>query len=429
MVFNMMVVMLVVISSLSARAGNLKAGAGRYSITPPASEFPYKPDNEDLSYVGVRHPVYARALVLDDGEQRVVVVLLEVTKVPIPQQLVAAAAKEAGIDESHVIIAATHTHNVLLATYHGGDMPSVIAREIERVRKGTIEAVREAVTNLEPAGISFSRGKAWVNMNNGQRSGLKTRYDPEGPSDKTLDIIRVANLNGEPIALLINYATHAEVMFRSVTKDNGYEVTGDIPGVVSNILEDNAVGAPVVLFSCGAEGDQLSLFTSRQPAGLLPATDEGSAGWALLNVQAHRLANSVLETLSMTSTGEQHVKLHASSGMVSCPGQKLRINPRTNEVTIEERPPVDIKLTVVRLNDIAIVGVAGDVASEIGTAIRAASPIPNTMLMTMLAGSVGYILSDASYEQPGHGVAGSPLKPGCAENALIEGINALINEE
>ena len=44
----------------------------------------------------------------------------------------------------------------------------------------------------------------------------------------------------------------------------------------------------------------------------------------------------------------------------------------------------------------------------------------------MTSGSVGYILTDASYEHPGHGVMGSPLKPGCAEKAILDGLLSMI---
>jgi len=65
--------------------------------------------------------------------------------------------------------------------------------------------------------------------------------------------------------------------------------------------------------------------------------------------------------------------------------------------------------------------------TKIGQEIRAASPVKNTILVSQLAGAIGYILPDASYEHPGHGVAGSPLKAGCAAKAVPEGIAALLS--
>jgi len=71
----------------TAWAGELRAGAGKVSITPTADEFPYKVEGEN-PFVGVHDEIYARALALEDGSQRVALVSLEVTKVPNPDRVV-----------------------------------------------------------------------------------------------------------------------------------------------------------------------------------------------------------------------------------------------------------------------------------------------------------------------------------------------------
>jgi hypothetical protein len=215
----------------AAQAGELRAGAARVSITPPMTEFPFVSGNEK-PFVGIHDDVYARALVLDDGQKRVALVLLEVTKVPTPQVIAEAVAREIGARPGDVMIAATHTHNVLSVSYHGGEPSPVHARDIERVQQGAVAAIRQANASLQPARITFGRGEAWANINNGEQAGTKEWFDPKGPSDKTLDVLRIETLDAKPLALLVNYATHAEVMFRSVTRDGGYEISGDYPGAV-----------------------------------------------------------------------------------------------------------------------------------------------------------------------------------------------------
>lgn len=408
----------------SAFAGEFRVGVGKVSITPMAAELPYNALGE-RSFVAVHDEVYARALLLDDGERRAALVLVEVTRIPAPEELKAAIARELGTGESNVMLAATHTHDVPLFSYHGGEPNAAEAREIERLKRGTVEAVRQANSHWQPARIAFGRGEAWVNINNGERSGAKG-VDPRGPSDKALDVLRFDTRDGSSIALLVNYASHAEVMFRSITRDNGYEVSGDLPGAVAHILESAPNAAPVVLFSSAAEADQLTLFKSLQPPGRLPAMDEGAAGWALLDVQARRLASSVLDVLGRMEPGAAHVRVDAASSFATCPGQQLRADPKTGLFSAESRPPVHIPLNMIRINDIALAGVGGDVASEIGMAFKAASPLPHSTFISMTAGSVGYILADSSYEHPGHGLMGSPLQPHCAEGAIVDGLVHLI---
>jgi len=372
--------------------------------------------------VGIHDEIYARALVLDDGKQRAAIVMVEVTKLPDPASLVKSVAHEINAPETNVIVAATHTHNVPLVFFHE-DVPNALqTREIERLTRGALQAVHEARARLAPALIAFGEGQAWVNVNNGEQAGLKTGYDPEGPSDKTLAIVKVTKLDGSPLALLVNYATHAEVMFRSATRDGGYEVSGDLPGAVSRLLEAQPEAAPIVLYTAAAEADQTTLFKSLQPAGRLAAADEGAAGWALLNVQAHRLATGVLDVASGMSAGVPEAHIAAATAQPVCPGQRVRRDPVSGEPSLEDAPPVAIPLSMIRINDIVLAGVGGDVASDIGRQFKVASSGVHPTLISMANGSLGYLLTDASYEHPGHGVMGSPVRSHCAAPAIVGGL-------
>lgn len=414
-----------------------QAGAAKVSITPTPGTFPF-PYNSTLScepesipgkpcnFTGVHDDVYARALMVGDGARSAVIVLVEATAVPDPAALKADVARVAGVPEANVLLAATHTHEVLLVGYHGGAANPAQQREIDRLKAGVIEAVRTARAGLRPARIGFGRGKGWVNVNNGDSVGT-AGYNPDGPSDKSLDVIKVDGLDGKPIALLVNYASHAEVMYRSVTKDGGYEVTGDIPGAVSGTLERVPTMAPVVLFSAAAEGDQLPLFKSAQHEdGPLPFKDSGTSGWALLDEMARRLSRSVLDIVAAMPAGAARARVDAAATSATCPGQHRHLDARTGQFVSDPAPSVAIPLNVVRIDDIALAGVGGDVGSEIGMAVKQASPAPHTTLVTVTAGSVGYVLADASYARDSHGVTGSPLAPHCAEPAIVSGLNGLI---
>ena len=315
-----------------------------------------------------------------------------------------------------------HTHNSLMVSYHGGQPDHVHQKEIDRIAAAIVEATQQAVKNLQPARIAFGRGEAYVNINNGEaiygEASMKGVNDPKGPSDKTLDVIRITNAKGEAIAAIVNYATHAEVMFRSATKNGGYEVSGDLPGAVSHILEGHKDGAPVVLFTSAAEADQLPLFKSLQPSSNLEASDEGALGWGLLDVQARRLASSVLDIVKTMPAGSSTGTVAAVSSSVTCPGKRREMPPEPQ--TNAPIPPVVIPLSVFRLNDLTLASVAADLSTSIGMSMKSAAPDPHTTVITVAAGMVGYVLSDAAYLHPSHGVKGSTLAAGCAENALTQ---------
>ena len=412
------------LAAMPVPAGALRAGVGKVAITSTPDEFPYQAPGE-RPYVGIHDEVYARALLLDDGQRRIALAVVEVTKLPDPAGLVKQIAHEAGVPETNVLVAATHTHNVPLVFFHEKEPNALQAREIERLTRGTLEAVRQAKARMQPAKIAFGRAQAWINVNNGEQAGLKP-YDPRGPSDKSLDVVRVAKPDGTSLALLVNYASHAEVMFRSATRDGGYEVSGDLPGAVARLLEGQPGAAPVVLYTAAAEGDQVTQFKSLQPAGRLPEADEGAAGWSLLDVQARRLSESVMGVLTNMSEGDLQAHIEAAATEVTCPGQRLHRDPNTGQFTSEDTPPVSIPLSVIRINDIALAGVGGDVASAIGEHFKASSPLTHSTLISMANGGLGYLLTDASYEHPNHGVMGSPVKPHCAEEAIVGGLVGLI---
>jgi hypothetical protein len=299
-------------------------------------------------------------------------------------------------------------------------MTPAIRGELDRVEQGAVEAARLAAASIRPARIASARTEAYANMNNGEERNLKGWFDPKGSSDKSLDLVRLVGTDGKPIALLVNYATHGEVMFRSVTKDGGYETTGDVPGAVSRILEARPEAAPIVLYTAAAEADQLPLLKSLQPDAELPGTDEGAQGWALLDLVARRVAGAAVIALQAMPPGTSDVDLGIASGAAICPGQKFSRDPVTHSVTVAETGPVSIPVSVLRINDIALAAIGADVASNIGVAIKNASPVAHTSVLSMRSGAIGYVLNDAAYVNPGHGAIGSPIKPGCASQALSQ---------
>jgi hypothetical protein len=413
--------------SAMATAGELRAGAAKVSITPSADEFPYQWGHE-RGFVGVHDDVFVRALVLDDGSTRIAIVVEEVTAVPESLRVVSEVARVVGTPAANVIVSASHTHESLTVFIHGDQPTPTQRREMERATAGAIQAAKEATAQLKTARIAFGLGSADVNINNGEAAGLTTGFDPNGPSNKTLDVVRIESSDGKPIALMLNYATHAETMFRSVSKDGGYEVSGDIPGAVSRIMEYNPAGAPVVLYTAGAEGDQLPFFKSLQSAAdNMPAFDAGASGWALVEAMARRLVTAVIETENRMEPPIAKINIQTATEVVSCPGRDTRMDVQTHEVIQTDAPSVAIPLQTIWLGNLSIAAVGGDVASRIGEEIRSASPTRDTIVITQMAGSVGYILSDASYIHSSHGLAGTRLKSGCAEIALPQAVAAMLS--
>lgn len=126
---------------------------------------------------------------------------------------------------------------------------------------------------------------------------------------------------------------------------------------------------------------------------------------------------------SMQPTGT--ARISAAQETVSCPG-RVRLdadNPARENVFpgYKDGPDVNVKVGLLRIGDINVVTVNGEVYSEIASRLKAEAPASRTMVVTLANGSAnaGYIYSDAAYSHLTFQVIGSRLKPGCAEGRIV----------
>jgi hypothetical protein len=85
---------------------------------------------------------------------------------------------------------------------------------------------------------------------------------------------------------------------------------------------------------------------------------------------------------------------------------------------------------VIRLGNIAVVGIPGELFASLGIEIRRRSPFRWTYLVGLANGSIGYIGDSAAYRLGGYQLwAGqhSPSAPGTGE-ALVEQVIVMLTE-
>jgi len=408
---------------VSAQAGPLRAGVAKVDITPPKDLFPL-PKGDD--YIDVHDPLFARALVLDNGSAKVVLISVDSNGIASSSEIVQTIASELKIPAANIILTETRAHNT--PTVQGFPDVDIMPRPpyFEVLQKGIVEAARQANANLQPARVGFGAGKAYVNTNRDQKIGdhYGMGYNPDGPSDKTVAVLLVTKPTGEPIAVYSSYAVHPVLMFRAKTKDGKAEITADLAGATSQYVEEHFPGA-VALWTMGAAGDQNPLFMADYNQDSPDVVDEGSGGWAILDVQARRLGEEIVRVTKTIQNTSSSAVLWGAQATVTCPGQK-RAEPaqpgvRSANVKMVDGDPVDIYLSLVMINDIAVAAVAGDVFTEIGEHLKRDSLFDRTFMVTTMPNETASILTDKAYLLPSQNAAGNRLKPGCAEPALIDG--------
>ena len=409
----------------------LRVGAAKVSITPPESFFPYP--QADRGFVDVHDPIYARAIVVDDGSSQVATVAIDFRHVPHNTDLPKAISEATGIPADHIMVNATHDHDTprLDNPTQEGEAEPKFSEWINLVQKGAVEATQRAKAALQPARIGYGTGKAYVNVNRDQQmaTGLwDIGFNPDRPSDKTVAVIRFEKPTGELIAVYANYAVHGVVMYESVTKGKGWQVSGDLPGNTSRYVEAHYGNGVVALFTSGAAGDQepvyMSVYNQLQP----DAHDEGAAGWAILDVQARRLGEEIVRVNEAIKPESTPVRVWAAKSAPTCPGQRIAYDKAAGQYTVTPLPPLGIPLSMIVIGNIAIGGVAGEPVSIIGQHFKQASPLPNTIIVNHAGPTIAYIPDDASYPLRTFEVRGSRLKEGCSEPAIINGLVELIKK-
>jgi hypothetical protein len=398
----------------------------------------------------VHDAYYARALILDNGSAKLALVTFDGGGMKDSEELAKQVASALGITPDHVMLSTTHDH-VAPYTPPGRDPNPAVAAYNVQIRRGVIEAATQANAHLQPARVGFGTGKAYVNTNFAFASPTESNApfhvgnSAEGPSDKTVAVLAVTTPSGDPIAVYSNYAVHAVVMYRTSRGPNGKRLmTSDLPGATAVYVEERLGHGAVAVWSTGASGDQNPLFIGDYNQGQPTEHDEGDGAWGVLDVQARRLGDEIVRvTQHITDTSSQAV-LWGASTTLNCPGQQADRPPVAGKVgdlelmastKTVDGPPVNVPLTLMMINDIAVAGIAADPFTELGQAVKSASLFDRTMVVGGIAGddAVGFMAPDSAYSTPWEkwimtNTVPNRLKPGCAEPGLIASFQGLMRQ-
>jgi hypothetical protein len=238
-------------------AAGLKAGASRVEITPPTGLAMYGYGNRKGGATGVLDPLMARVLVLEAADKRLAFVVMDLGEPPAGEwikRLRQNAAKSSGI--SYTLVAATHTHSgpEIRDEYPPREAPDWESGVLEKVGQAIDDAHRNAVE----ARIGTGYGSVLIGHNRlrQEADGRNTWFErnntmaPTSPVDPTVSVLRVDSADGQPMAILVNYACHP-VVFGS---DN-LQYSADYPGVTIKTVEREVDGRPLAMFLQGADGD------------------------------------------------------------------------------------------------------------------------------------------------------------------------------
>ena len=426
--------------SQSGPAPGFSAGAAKVDVTPAASELP-------KTYEGILDRLYSRAIVIGNGATKAALLTLDAGAMPdqLWQSVTKRAEAELGIPVKHILMTATHSHSVPRGVGYG-------------LEAKVFESLKIANGRLQPARIGYGAGVSYLNVNR-NLIDPKTRNwwegpNYEGPSDKTVAVIRFETLTGDPIAVYYNYAMHA------VTVGQLDKVSADAPGAASRYIESSFDDRIVAAWSSGAAGDQNPIYfqqtfdlreirvreyakrgedisNSMPPGG--QGLDKSDPTVARLMSQQKQmilsmgqfLGEEVMHVMRKMERVQVSNRVFGDQKIMRCPGRQRTDTGRAGATgTYKDADPVELRLSLVMIGDIALGAVNGEVFNLIAQRLKRESRFAQTMMVTLTNGMArsGYIPNDAAFGYNTFEVLSSRLKPGCAESSIVNGLLDLMDE-
>lgn len=439
---------------LSRAQSTLRVGAARIDITPPAD--PANPPSGKYEH----EKLYVRAIVLDNGSARAALVGADqIAMFPgVWENASKQISSELNCPIENILISVTHSHSSFAPgapPFRPGSANS--SPEPPPVVAHILEAVRQAKSNLQPARVAFGTGLSYLNVNRDAIDTQTRRWTQapnlDGPSDKTVAVVKFSSPDGKPIAVYMDYAMHP------VNGWLGGFVSADFAGATSRYVEQAYGDKLIAVYVQGASGDQNPLYLRAATNALASRGGVPITGDVLTRekveapirdgqVKAGPLDPNVRDTLErvMDSEGvllgeevirvmtdstrmQDSPRIAAAQSMITCPGRKRTDNAREGTPgSYVDGDPVNIRLGVLRIGDIALTSVDAEVYSAIAKRLKRESPDANTVMVTLANGMAnsGYIPNDAAFDALTFQVLSSRLKPGCAENAIVNGLLNLL---
>lgn len=252
-------------------ASTFSVGASIRDITPSEAMFPLtRKPNVEMS--GVLDPLSVRVIAMSDTDTTTLMVCSETGRSFGPQ-FAQAIADHTGLPLENIVLTSTHSHAapeiteaIDLNFEEGAEGVTTLKLWAKYVMGQVLDAVDEALDAQEPASVGIDYSESYINVNRNSvynvvgEDGSATEcrdlgWSPNGISDRTVAAIRFNDLNGDPIAFIINYGVHGTVMHANTCMDGKTGVSADIPGIVSGYIENNYEGT-VAMWLSGAAGDQ-----------------------------------------------------------------------------------------------------------------------------------------------------------------------------
>lgn len=366
-------------------------------------------------------PLHTRALVLDDGTNRIAMAVVDTCMMPrdLIDRAKSLVSKETKIPTDRILISATHTHSAPSAMGCLGSRADTnyIAFLIPKIA----EAIIQANSRLTPAKIGWTViddykhtfNRRWIRRPDklltdpfGQqnvRAHMHPGHEspdvigPSGPVDPALSIIALQTPAGRPLALFANYSQH---YYDSPLLSSDYY--GKFATHVASLL--NAVNSEepfLAIMSQGTSGDLMWMDYGA------PRKDIGYDTYAreIAELTAKAYAQIKFQDWVPIAMAETKLKLNnrvpdaarlewarkISATLTNRLPQTLPEIYALEAIHLHERQSTELILQAIRLGDLGLTAIPNEVYALTGLKLKAQSPLKPTINIELANGAEGYI--------------------------------------
>jgi hypothetical protein len=413
----------------------LLAGAAEECITPrgPAPLAGYHSVRVSRR---VHDDLYCRVCVVRAGAETIA--WLGIDLIAVPAGIITAirtqALKQLGIRRLTCVVGASHTHSAPLVF----DLFSDIANRayISLVVRRAAEAITRAYHNAVPARIGAGSGREATTVFHRRflmRDGrIKTNpgvgnpdiVRPAGPIDTEVGILKTVDLRGKPLAAVVVFANHADTLGLS-------EISADWPGVMAAELKRKLGRRFVTVFLNGTSGninhvnvkgrgpvmgnavtkriglavanavhkawpriamDDCARFVTGTCTASMPLKriSPSQLTWARKVLRGVKLPYRVFRELTSFDLAKGGLDVDRLTAQEILAVSRLRMRREPGEIL------------GIATRDTAWIGIPGEVAVEIGFAIKKRSPFRRTYVAGLTNGYMGYMVTDRALQGGGY---------------------------
>ena len=417
------IVSLLLYGAVVVRAQDFRAGYAKVDITPTNPVMLGGYDLRDTPSDGIwgNDRLYARALIFEASGVRVAFVECDVIGIHGHDLFRQKISEATGIPVANILLGDAHNH--------AAPSPNAEAKTEwdRRFAEGVVKAAQQAVANLQPVRIATGTGRSRIAMNRRQMKTIDTESpltfdendasqsfgkhktdhpvlihefagvvrlgaNPMGPIDDEVQIVRLDTVAGRPLAVMIHYACHGTSLGGRNSK-----ISGEWMGRMQEYVERQFPGLGAIYLQ-GAAGD----INPRVVGGLDGNADNIETTWAL-GEEIGREVVRVYQQLSPESWARPSIQIE--TGEILLP---RRYGELYQDFTATA---VKVPTTIVRIGDLMWTTFPGEMFSNIGKQVKAASPAADAYLMGYTNGYIGYFPEQKAFAEGGYEVAVTHLDP------------------